>query len=315
MATLVEKFMEDVEKNGLYILAAQVRKGGEVAEEWSRFEAKPRFEGFSISKTVVGIGAGIAIEEGLITMDERIIDSFPEAGYNVTNENALSITVRDLLTMTSGLSETMFWRDGYERKHVHDWIRFFYKEGRFDNRPGTTFLYNNANPYMLGCLIEKKCGQNLREYLRYRFFEPTGIHNVEWTSCPMGHTIASNALQVNVDELGQIGQLLANGGEYNGKRIVSEAFVKEMLTPYSETGEYIPSDSPVRAGYGYNTWIDGLNHAAFMWGIFGHYCVILPEKNAVITVMGLDPADGGSNGVYFTSPVRKLIWEDLVTQV
>ena len=52
-----------------------------------------------------------------------------------------------------------------------------------------------------------------------------------------------------------------------------------------------------------------------MWGIFGQYCVVLPEKNAVVTVIGLDKHDGGSNGHYETSPIRQLIWDDLVTQV
>ena len=116
------------------------------------------------------------------------------------------------------------------------------------------FLYNNANPYILGCLIEKKCGQNMREYLRYRLFEPIGIHNVEWTSCPMGHTIAANALQLNIDEVGRFGQLLVNGGVFNGKRILSEEYVKDMTTSYSTTGEFIPAirrlrrDTVIRPG-------------------------------------------------------------------
>lgn len=315
MAELVKQFIQDAEAAGFYILAAQVRKDGEVAEDWTRFAAKPRFETYSISKTFAAVGVGIALEEGLITMDEKISDTFKEETFDVTNENALNITVRDLLTMTAGLSETMMWRDGYERKHEKDWVRFFYTHGKFDNKPGTTFLYNNACPYMLGALIQKKTGQNLREYLRYRLFEPIGIHNVEWGSCPMGRTIAANGLAINADELGQFGQLLANSGVYNGKRIISEEFVKAMFTSYSTTGEFVPCDPPQAAGYGYQTWIDGVNNAGYMWGIFGQYCVVLPEKNAVVTVISLDKNDGGSNGQYDTSPIRKLIWDDLVTQI
>lgn len=311
---LIKKFMEDIKKKDFYILAAQIRKDGKVADEWTRFSAKPRFETYSIAKTFVGVGVGIAIEEGLITLEEKVINSFPEASYDIVNDNAINITVRDLLTMTSGLSETMLWRDGYERKHEQDWIRFFYKNGKFDNKPGTTFLYNNVNSYILGCLIEKKSGQNLREFLRYRLFEPIGIHNVEWTSCPMGHTIAANALQINVDELGQFGQLIANGGEYNGKRIVSEDYIKKMTTSYYETGEYIPGKTPTKAGYGYQIWIDKVNQAVYMWGIFGQYCVVIPKKNIVITILSLEQTDGGSNGNYETSPLRKIIWEDIVTQ-
>ncbi|MBU5583694.1 serine hydrolase, partial [Enterococcus sp. S181_ASV_20] len=73
-------------------------------DEWTRFPGKPRFEAYSISKTFAAAGVGIAIKEGLITLDDRIVDSFPEESYDIINENALKITVRDLLTMTSGVS-------------------------------------------------------------------------------------------------------------------------------------------------------------------------------------------------------------------
>lgn len=315
MTKLIEKFLTNAEKNDLYLLAAQIRKEGAIIDEWTRFSAKPRFETYSISKTFVAVGAGIAIKEGLIHLEDRVTDYFPEESYDVKNENALNMTIKDLLTMTSGVSETMLWRDGHERKHERDWVRYFFKHAKFLDQPGTTFLYNNANPYILGCIIEKQAGQNLREYLRYRLFEPLEIHNVEWTSCPMGHTIAANALQLSVDELSNFGQFLLNKGEYKGKRIVSEEFIDDMLTPYSESGELIPGDPPVKAGYGYQTWIDGVNNAGYMWGIFGQYCVVIPEKKAVITVLSLEPSDGGSNGKYDQSPLRQIIWQDLVTKV
>ncbi len=315
MTEQFEKFIKKTKEGNCEIIDAQVRMEGEVADYWHRFPAQPRFETFSTSKTFVGIGVGIALEEGLITLDEKIIDAFPEESYDVTTQNASDITVKHLLTMTSGLSETMFWRDGPERRHAKDWVRHFFAHGKFDNEPGIEFLYNNVNTFMLGALIQKKSGKNLREYLRYRLFEPLEIHNPEWLSDPMGRTIAANGLILNADEHGRFGQLLANKGLYNGKRIVSEEFINEMLTTHvSETGEYIPGNTPFHAGYGYHIWTDKENNAIYMWGIFGQYCVILPEKNIVITILSLQDDDGGSNGIYEASPLRKLIWDYLVTQ-
>lgn len=314
MTAQFDKFMGHVDQGGFHVIYAQVRKDGHVIDDWARFPAKPRFESYSTSKTFVGVGVGIAIDEGLITLDERISDSFREESYDVTNPNALEITVRDMLTMSSGLTEAMLWRDGDERKQEKDWVRHFYRSGQFGHEPGTSFLYNNANPYMLGCLIEKRSRQNLCEYLRYRLFEPLSIHNPEWTSCPMGHTVAANGLSINGDEMGRFGQLLANGGVFNGKRIVSESYVNDMLTSYMASSESIPSDPPVPAGYGYQIWIDVENRAAYLWGIFGQYCIILPENDVVITIMALQDDDGGSSGEYNASPMRKLIWDDLVTR-
>lgn len=315
MTGLVKGFLKKTEEKKLYVSAAQIRKEGQVIDEWTRFPGKPRFEAYSISKTFAAAGVGIAIKENLITLDDRIVDSFPEESYDLTNENALKITVRDLLTMTSGVSERMLRRAGYERNHEQDWVRYFFKHAPFLNEPGTTFLYNNANAYILGCLIEKKSGQNLREYLRYRLFEPLEIHNVEWTSCPMGHTIAANALQLSVDEVGNFGQLLLNKGVYKGKRILPEAFIDDMLVPHYESTEFVPNDPPVKAGYGYQIWIDEANDLVFMWGILGQYCILIPKKNVVISVLSLEPTDEMRHELYPLSPLRQIIWEELVMKV
>lgn len=315
MTNLVEAFLKEAEEKKLYVLAAQIRKDGQIIDEWTRFPGKPRFEAYSISKTFAAVGVGIAIKEGLIALDDRIVDSFPEESYDTTNENALKMTVKDLLTMTSGVSERMFRRRGYERNYEQDWIRYFFKHAPFDSKPGTTFLYNNANAYILGCLIEKKSGQNLREYLRYRLFEPLEIHNVEWTSCPMGHTIAANALQLSVDEVGNLGQLLVNKGVYKGKRILPEAFIDDMLTPHFESGELIPSEPPAKADYGYQIWIDGVHDLSYMWGILGQYCIMIPKKNVVITVLSLEPTDEMGHELYPLSPLRQAIWQKLVAKV
>ena len=313
MTEQFNQFMAHAKEDGFDLIYAQVRKGGDVVDDWARFPAKPRFESYSTSKSFASVGVGIAIDEGLISLDERVSDSFKEESYDVTNPFALDITVRDMLTMSTGAETAMFFRESYERAHEKDWVRYFYKNGNFVCAPGEKFLYNNANPYILGCLIEKKSGQNLHEYLRYRLFEPLGIPNPDWTICPKGHTVAANGLGINVDEMGRFGQMLADGGVFNGKRIVSEAYVRDMMTNHITSSEWIPGDPPRPVGYGYQIWIDPANHCAFLWGIFGQYCVILPEKNIVITIQALQDDDGGSNGAYGMSPLRKRIWEDLVT--
>ena len=68
MANLVETFIQHAEEAGFYLLAAQVRQNGEITGDWTRFPSKPRFETYSVSKTFAGVGVGIALEEGLITL-------------------------------------------------------------------------------------------------------------------------------------------------------------------------------------------------------------------------------------------------------
>lgn len=312
MSVQFEKFMRDVEKEHFDLIYVQVRKGGDITDEWIRFPSRPRFESYSTSKSFAAVGVGIAVDEGLISLDERVSDSFREESYDVTNRYALDITVRDMLTMTSGMKHPILFRDSRERALEQDWIRYFYRAGEFAYKPGTQFLYNNVNTYMLGCLIEKRSGKNLCEYLRYRLFEPLEIHNPDWTICPKGHTVAANGMAINVDEMGRFGQMLLNGGVFNGKRIVSESFVKEMMTGHITANDCIPKHPDHFLKYGYQIWVDDIHKCAFLWGVFGQYCIIIPDRNEVITIQALQDDDGGSNGAYRLSPLREKIWEDLV---
>ena len=307
MKECVDAFVAHAKEKDLHVLYCQTRENGEVSNYWSRFSVLTRMESWSLSKTFVAMGVGIALDEGLLTLDEKVADSFPELVYDVNNPNALDITVENMLTMTTGLADPLFFRDHPERKTVRDWGRHFYTKGDFVRRPGEAFLYSNFNTYMLGCLVEKKCGQNICEYMRYRLFEPLGMGNANMTTCPHGHTVAANGLEINVDEMGRFAQMLLQKGVYNGKRIVSEKFVEKSLSPIVGTGKRTSApDSQHRLDYGYQTWVDTEWDCCFLWGIFGQYCVLFPERNIVVGVLSLEED---------SNAVGRLLWKDVITQI
>lgn len=300
MSAFLNEFIEKVNENRLTVLYAQAYQDGKELDFWSRFSVKrddgmsafkglTRMESYSASKSFAGIGVGIAIDEGLITLDEKIADSFPELVYDISEPEILNITVKDMLKMASGMSEPMFFRDSDERRQTRNWPQRIYSHGKFGFKRGEQFLYNNVNPYMLGCLVERKYGANLLEYMRYRLFEPLGIGNPDMTQCPMGHTVAANGMAINCDEMSRFGLMLLNKGVYEGKRIVSEEFVEKALAPQIKTDSkpFWPSSNET-LDYGYQFWVDTANHCSYAWGILGQFCLILPDKNAVVTVQALD---------------------------
>ncbi len=318
MSTFLTDFINEIEEKGLTVLYVQVYQDGRQLDFWSRFHAQStdgmsafegvsRVESYSMAKSFAGIGAGIAIDEGLITLDERIADSFPELTYDISDSKILGITVEDMLKMASGMSEPMFFRDSIERRECRDWLRRIYSQGEFGYERGSQFLYSNVNPYMLGCLIERKYGKNLLEYMRYRLFEPLGIGNPDMTQCPMGHTIAANGLDINCEELSRFGLMLLNKGVYNDRRIVSRAFVEAALSPQIKTDQkpFWPSKNDTLE-YGYQFWVDSANHCSYAWGILGQFCMILPDKNAVVTVQALET----DNTVLGT-----LLWKHIVEKL
>lgn len=317
MASFLSEFIEKVEENRLLVLYAQVCKDGEMIDRSSRFgkvetgltafSGISRFESYSTAKSFSSAGIGIAIDEGLISLDERVADSFPELTYDVVNPHALDITVEDMLKMSSGLAVPLFFRDSPERATVRDWPRYFYEKGEFVKAPGKEFLYSNFNTYMLGCLVERKAGVNLLEYMRFRFFEPLGIGNPDMTMCPQKHTVAANGLAINVDEMSRFGLMMLNKGIYNGKRVVSEKYVAAALSPQIKTPvqRFWPSAAET-LDYGYQFWIDSHNRISFMYGILGQFCIIIPEKNAVVAVQALEEND---------RTLSSLIWEYIIKRL
>lgn len=306
MNSLIDTFVNNVEKEELNVLYAQIRKDNEIKGDWSRFSTKRRVEAYSATKSFTAVGIGIAIDEGILTLDEKVSDSFPEYTYNIIDPNILDITVQDLLTMSSGLRDKLFAGGHKLRKTTRDWTQYFFEKGEFIRKPGEEFLYSNFNTYLLSHLLEKKTGKNLLEYTRYRLFEPLGIGNPDMKPCPMGHTIGAFGLSIDVDELGYFGEMLLNRGEYEGKRIVSGEFIDKMITPRFSTDKILHRNEPQTFDYGYQIWIDSQNKCFNLWGVFGQYCIVLPEKNAVVTVVSLEEDD---------LSVRNRIWKDIILQI
>jgi CubicO group peptidase (beta-lactamase class C family) len=283
----IDTFVVKTREENLNMLYAQYRVGSEVTGAFQAFPKKTRLNVMSVSKSFTSVGIGIALDEGLVKMDDKVADYFPEYLPAKPQENLLKITLKDMLTMSSGPAKTMFFADDPERYTVKDWAAYFFKQD-FAYTPGQHFLYCNFNTYMASRMVEKKAGANLLNYLRYRLFEPLGIGNPDWTLCPQGHAYAANGLYLTIDELGNFGEMLLGMGEYRGKRIVSEAYMKKASTKQMETTECIPSKGPYQGhGYGYFFWMTPIPNTFICNGNYGNYCLVLPKLNTVISCISL----------------------------
>ena len=316
MAALLGDFLEKVKEESLCLNYVKVVQRGEVVDECQRLYVKTRLNTWSMSKSFVGVAAGIAMEEGLISLDEEVCLSFPEAVPADASDNLRRLTVRHLLTMTSGQEDALFFCDNPQRYQVRDWVGHFFGAS-FPHKPGERFLYSNFCTYILGCLMEKKAGQNLLEYLRWRLFEPIGIGNPDWTLCPMGHVMAANGLYVTIDEVSRFGEFLLRGGvTAEGRRLVSADYLSQAMTKQVETAPFLPEDYPSKAGlegYGYQFWLNpgaGENPAkgACCSGNYGQYCLVIPEKEAVISVLSLESRYPLIGDFIYSQIVPKLDW-------
>lgn len=291
MKEFMDLFLKKSAENHSNIIYVQAYENGRLEAEYKRFPVKTRLNVWSIAKAFTAMAAGIAEAEGVLGRDEYIYQDFrqyiPEQG--LYNSHIKKITVENLLTMSSGLREPLFFCDDPLRYQVKDWIQYFFTAGEFVHEPGSHFLYSNFNTYILSCMIEMRTGENLLDYLRDRLFEPIGIGNPDWTLCPKGHCMAANGLYLTIDELARFGHMLLHTGSYGGRQVVPEAYVLDACRKQIETrGEDEIILDYESYGYGYFIRMAPIPKALLLCGNYGQYCIIYPEKEAVICVMSLD---------------------------
>lgn len=291
MKEFMDLFLKKSAENHSNIIYVQAYENGRLEAEYKRFPVKTRLNVWSIAKAFTAMAAGIAEAEGVLGRDEYIYQDFrqyiPEQG--LYNSHIKKITVENLLTMSSGLREPLFFCDDPLRYQVKDWIRYYFTAGEFVHEPGSHFLYSNFNTYILSCMIEMRTGENLLDYLRDRLFEPIGIGNPDWTLCPKGHCMAANGLYLTIDELARFGHMLLHTGSYGGRQVVPEAYVLDACRKQIETrGEDEIILDYESYGYGYFIRMAPIPKALLLCGNYGQYCIIYPEKEAVICVMSLD---------------------------
>lgn len=282
IANKFDIFLKKMKEQEIVLNYVQIRQHEEIVFDWGRLNRKTRLNTWSVSKSFVSVAVGIAIDEGILSLDEKICESFQEYLPDNPSKNLTDLRVRHLLTMTTGVENALFFDNDRERYETEDWISYFFSQN-FCYKPGERFLYCNFNTYILACLVEKKAGMDIMEYLKPRLFTPLKIFSPDWTRCPKGHIHAANGLYLIIDDYGNFGQMILNGGTFEGERIVSQEYLEEA------TKNQLPKDWDLK--YGFQFWIDGEQKSFRADGKYGQYIIVLPEKDMVVSVQSLSEGD------------------------
>ncbi|MBR3789941.1 MAG: serine hydrolase [Clostridia bacterium] len=275
----VVEFLRDMKENKLEFHSFMVVKNDKVACELYRapFNKETPHSAYSISKTVTAIAAGFAIEEGLFTLDTRIVDIFPEYIPEKVDGRIFKVTVRNLLTMTAGVSPNLLLD-----KSKTDWLEEYFKSP-FYGEPGT-FRYVNENIFVLSAMICKLAKMTLREYLTPRLFVPLNIDFPEWETNQDGIEAGGWGLSLKLEDLAKIMYCLSNNGKVEKKQIIPENWVLEMTDAHADTS--ICKNIDTDKGYGYCVWRNGGNQSFRANGMFSQFGIVFPEENAVLVCFG-----------------------------
>lgn len=226
---------------------------------------------YSMCKSITGMAIGMLIEEGLLTLEARVVDLFRKRKNLLHLLRQKDITVRHLLTMTSCVN---FNEAGSVTGN--DWVRGFLESG-LGGVPGKEFMYNSMNSYMLSAIVTELTGETLMEYLTPRLWEPLGIRRVFWESCPMGITKGGWGLFLRPEDAAKLGILYLNKGKWKTKQLVRAEWVEDSCREHVSTPSVMSSH-----GYGYQMWMGGREGAFNFNGMLGQNVVAYPDLNMVI---------------------------------
>ncbi len=224
----------------------------------------------SLTKTVTGIALGAAIQEGILKLDERLIDLFPE--YRIHTEGRPwweELRVRHIATMSAGM-------ESQPDVTAPDWVERFFQE-EIVHRPGTAYFYNSIACSMVGACIRKRAGSGLMEYLSGHIFQKLGIdpQRILWHKHADGLENGSGGLVSTVRDNALLMELYRSRGMWQGERLLGEEWVDFALRIQNNA-------CPGNAAYGGLLWVrDGCFMAD---GAMGQWAMLFPEKDMVVSI-------------------------------
>lgn len=275
-------FVHAVESDITYLHSFMLlRHGCVVAEGWWR-PYGPRLPHlmFSLTKSFTSTAIGMAVAEGLLSIDDRVADFFPGALPADATEHARNMCVRHLLSMSTGheyntSDAVMHAPDGNHAK------------GFFSvpvvHPPGTHFLYNTGASHMLGVILHTLTGKSLPEYLEPRLFAPLGITPGPWMAMETGIHTGGSGSSFRTEDIARLGQLYLQRGRWRRTQLLSDEWVAQATSKHIDNGADPKSDWA--QGYGFQFW--RCRHHVFRGdGAFGQYCVVMPQQDAVLAMTG-----------------------------
>lgn len=256
-----------------------LRHGKVAAELWNApYRPQVPHELFSLSKSFTSAAIGFARQEGKLDLDDRIAEFFPEKLPEHSDPRFLRMTVRHLLTMSSGHDRCALCY--MINQQEPDFVKSFFRSPLV-YEPGSRFVYNSGATYMLSALIRRITGENLTGYLRPRLFAPLGFGEREWETDPEGTELGGWGFRLTTEEIARFAQLLLDGGKWEGRQILPADYL-EMATAF-QIDNSMNTQPDWQVGYGFQFW--RCRHNAYRGdGAFGQYALVMPDQDVALAV-------------------------------
>ncbi|WP_127585121.1 serine hydrolase domain-containing protein [Paenibacillus koleovorans] len=273
-------FFAKMEQLQLNVDTLMLLQNGQVTAEFCRVPYRldsPRLL-FSLSKSFTSIAVGIAWDSGLLGLHDPVVSFFPDKLSDLPlSSNLAKMTIHHLLSMNAGHQDNIY--GPVIGSGEQDWVKAFLRQP-VEHEPGHCYRYSTPATYMLSAILEQVTGQTLVDFLMPRLFEPLGICRPSWETCPGGVSAGGMGLSLSTEDVAKFGVMLQNKGKFDGKRIVSEAYL-ELATAEQSDNRAGATRIDDAQGYGYQLFL-GRQGCYRGVGGFGQLCLVAPELGVVV---------------------------------
>ena len=291
IASLLDRLEEQgVECHSIMV----VRRGHVVAEGWwTPYSAGRPHLLYSLTKSFTSIAVGLAISDGLLSLQDKMVDVLPDHVPDDVGEQARRLSVEHLLSMTAGHGV-----DSLEQAwqlEPGDLTRGFLRVP-FTYPEGVRHVYDNATTYVLARILERVSGRSLPDLLDERLFLPMGIEDAQWDRVASGAAFGFHGLHPRTEAVAAFGQLLLREGAWKDQQLLPAYWVRLATSRHVETlhAPDGPLDADSSAGYGYQFWMSREGYRGE--GHCEQLCMVYPEHDLVVALTAGDGPHGAAVG-------------------
>lgn len=285
----IQAFVEAVAHDPVRLHSLMLLRHGKVVAEgwWKPFRPDHKRYLYSLSKSFTATAVGLAISDGLLGIDDRVVSFFPDDLPATISDNLAAMRVCDLLTMTTGHATDT--TPALFTPGLVNWVQAILALP-VDHAPGTHFVYNSGATYLLSAIVQGRTGRTLLDYLSERLMAPLGIVDATWDACPRGIHVGGWGLSITTEAIARFGQFCLQRGLWNGKQLVPASWIDAATSAQVPNNGVDRQNEPIdwQQGYGYQFW--RCRHNAYRGdGAFGQYCIVMPDKDAVLAITSESP--------------------------
>ena len=308
MLAALEAYRTEAAEKDIDINSIMVVQDGKVTAEacFNGWTADSTHRMWSVSKTFTSLAVGYAVEEGLLSLDDKMADIFSEEVAAVLDtmaegplrDNLLEADIRDYLTMSCGqeTDPTFVLGERYAKEglagidslgsfaasHGVDIISDFFTVP-FTKSPGTYNCYNSLGSFMLSAAVQKVSGEKIADWLYPRLFKPLGIDKPRWDEV-QGINCGGWGLWLKPEDMAKVGLAMLDRGRYMGRQVIPEAYLEEASAGFFNwdlpSGRESEADRYWSTGYGYQIWRNP--DSFYAAGMYGQFIYVFPDLDAVV---------------------------------